>query len=191
MTQRRRHHPVLRGQRAFGWGFGRLIATAAAIGTVGIIIIMAITVANVVARRVFNSSVTSSVEISQQLLVMSAFLGFAYAQRRGAHIATRVVTARLSPWTRVGVRMFGLLATLVLSAWMTWGAYEAAKLSVEINEQIPSVVNFPAWPARVAIAIGFVLLTCELVRSIAVLAYRGRSAETTTFASEQVEVEVL
>lgn len=134
-------------------------------GMVAIILIMCVTVANVIARKVFATSVPSAVEGSEEALVVAVFLGFGAAQRTGTHVATHILTSQLHGRVRTAVRAVGVCATLVLAAWMLRGAVKEARYTISIHEQIASVVNFPTWPGRIAVAVGFSLLLAEVIRS--------------------------
>jgi TRAP-type C4-dicarboxylate transport system permease small subunit len=136
-------------------------------GAAGLVLIMLATIANVIAREAFNSGIPSAVEGSQELLVICIFLGFGTAQREGKHVATRVMTDRLAGWPKVVVRLIGLLASLVLALWLVWGTGKEAQYSVSIHEQVAGLVTFPAWPARIVVTVGCVLLTAEVISSIA------------------------
>jgi TRAP-type C4-dicarboxylate transport system permease small subunit len=140
--------------------------TSGVLGAVGLVLIMLATIANVIAREAFNGGIPSAVEGSQELLVICVFLGFGTAQREGKHVATRVLTDHLTGWPKTAVRLIGLLASFVLALWLVWGTGKEAQYSVSIHEQVAGLVTFPAWPARIVVTVGCILLAAEIISSI-------------------------
>lgn len=72
--------------------------------------------ANVIARKVFNNSLTVADEMPAYLFVLMSFMGTAIAARRGAHLGLSIVTDRVSPRTRtmINMAMYGIAALFCL-----------------------------------------------------------------------------
>lgn len=134
---------------------------AAFIGMVALLAIMCLTLANVILRAVANGSVADAVEGSQALLILSVFLGFGIAQRRNTHVATGLLTLRAPPRIATALRAIGMVATMVFGVWFAIAAVKEANYSLSSHESIGGEITFPAWPARVCVIIGVVLLVLE------------------------------
>lgn len=61
--------------------------------------------ANVIARKVFNNSLTIADEMPTYLIVLMRFMGTAIAARRKAHLGLSIITDRVSPRARLIISM--------------------------------------------------------------------------------------
>jgi TRAP-type C4-dicarboxylate transport system permease small subunit len=61
------------------------------------------------------------------------------------------------------VKSFGMMTCLLGSAWFAWGSIVRAIDATAVGEVKPGLLRFPVYPARWAIAFGFVILITEYV----------------------------
>jgi len=135
-----------------------LAIMAASCGAI-IMLLMSLDVFN---RLVTGGSIRGAFETVETLVVLMVFLGIAYAERSDAHVRVRLLTGRLPRSIGEVVRLFGNTAALSIVMWMAYATTQVAQLSVATGEFRMGLVNFPVWPARIAVAVGFWLLTLEL-----------------------------
>jgi TRAP-type C4-dicarboxylate transport system permease small subunit len=154
-----------------------LSRAGAGIATCALFLIMLTTCLDVASRNMFGKSIPGVLESGEVILVIGVFLGMAYAQRLKAHVATSLIVDRFSaPVARV-MRAAGLAVVIVyvaVAAWMTGVRAWHSFLSGEVRF---GLIEIPQWPARAAIAIGFALLTLELVRDF-IRVLRGKHDDT-------------
>lgn len=136
------------------------------LGVVAVLVILFMMVATVadVARRYFaGSPIPGVTEAGEVLMVMSVFLGIAFAESRGAHVRVTIVLEMLPPRVAAIVNSLAMLLVLVLLAWMVWVTTGRAIDAVEVNEVRFGLVKIPVWPGRIAIAVGLAVYFLEAV----------------------------
>lgn len=149
-----------------------------------ILVLALITVVDVIARASTIGSVPGALEVSEVLLVVCVFFAFGAAQASGAHVATSVVTERLSARARLTVlRIAAVLVCVMLIALVIATAQEAIT-SVARGDYRFGLIQVPLWPAKVAVVIGMVVYLVEFVRSYLVRKEIPFSDE------QQVELEI-
>jgi TRAP-type C4-dicarboxylate transport system permease small subunit len=144
------------------------LALVAAICGAFVMLLMSLDVIN---RMATGGSIRGAFEAVEMLLVLMVFLGIAYAERSGAHVRVRLMTAKMPPMVAEVTRLLGNLVALGIVAWMAYETVILAQRSVATGEFRMGLVSFPIWPGRVAVAVGLTLLTLELALTV------GRSFE--------------
>jgi TRAP-type C4-dicarboxylate transport system permease small subunit len=150
------------GATALARGAARLADAGAVVSTAAIAALVVITVVDVAGRYLFNRPLLGAVEVSEFLLVVLAFAGLAYAERRNAHIAVDFFTERLPAGLR---RVLDAFATLVGIAFWTvvgWRAWAHA-LRVRAAQEVSLSWQIPIYPFYLAIALGSAMLVLLLL----------------------------
>lgn len=151
------------GRRAIDRVSGAL-AVLGSVAAGGIAIAIAI---DVVTRGVAGGSIPGLVEFIESLLVATVFLGMADAERTSTHVRVTLVTERIrSQGTRRLVRAAGMTAGLVMAVLFAWYTGVRAYNSTLSLETRFGLLEFPLWPARIIIAVGFVALAVAMVARI-------------------------
>lgn len=132
-----------------------------------VLAIMALTLVDVVLRKVTGQGVRGVIEITEVTLVIAVFLALGSAQAGGVHISTSVLTSRLRVTSRRTVRVSAAAVALVTVAVMIMITTSAALNSFASGEYRFGLVRVPIWPARVAIVLGLVLFFIEYLRTVA------------------------
>jgi len=84
---------------------------------------MLLITADVFLRYFFGKPIKGAFEITQFMLVIIFFFGFAYTQNQKSHISVDIVTSRLSPRTYAVIGSFSYFVYFVfifLIAWQTF-----------------------------------------------------------------------
>jgi TRAP-type transport system small permease protein len=84
---------------------------------------------NVIARYVFNNSITASEELARYAFVWSSFLGAIFVLNEGGHIGVDLVVKKLPPALRKIVLVFASVCMLALSGVCVWYGYVIAESS--------------------------------------------------------------
>jgi TRAP-type C4-dicarboxylate transport system permease small subunit len=137
------------------------------------LVLMGIVVAEVILRKYFGTTLRGTIEYSEILLVFIVFGAVAHSQQVGGHVKTELLTSRLPPQPAALVRTGGLVVTAALLAWMTQATAARGWDSMQTGESRFGIQEVPVWPARLAIPVGLLFLTFEVI-FCAVDAYRGR-----------------
>ncbi|MGM7669890.1 TRAP transporter small permease [Microbacterium sp. A93] len=146
------------------------LGALASLSTIAIMI--AITV-DVVVRNLGGRSVPGLLEMSESALVATVFLGLAYAGATNAHVAVDLLTAAIRPAiARILIGISWVIGVAV-STWFLIATFQRAAQSTASNELRQGLVDWPVWPARWLIVIGFAAFLLVAVINV-VLILRGQ-----------------
>jgi len=145
----------------------------AVVSSVLVIVIVFITVASIASRAILGQPIIGVTEVSTLLLVVIAFLGFAYVQRTKGHIAVDMFVAKFPPRLRSLQSIFMNSINIFIFSLIMYFGIEMAKHSYLISER--EVGFIPVWPIRFFVPIGsfFVVLlsVVELIEGVANLVH--------------------
>ncbi|MEV0064555.1 TRAP transporter small permease [Nocardia sp. NPDC050718] len=149
-------------------------AVSAVIAGVSIVAMVLITLADVVARSLFESPLGWSVSfIEMYLLTAAAFFGIVTAYRSGAHIAVVSLFNRTPPRGQKLLMIFAYLVVLVGLCALGWAGLMATVFAVEISEgPVPgsSELPIPGWLmwsiVPVSTGLGVILVVIDLAREL-------------------------
>lgn len=147
-------------RKALDWSENALAAAAGLL----LLVMMAITAADVVLRYVFHAPLSWGFDlVTQYLLTAMFFLSFSIALRMGEHVAVDYFVGSFHP----GVRRWALaVAWLACSALVTAVAAIAAGESVHAwrqDEVVAGVIPWPVWGQKAIIAAGMAPLALRLL----------------------------
>lgn len=112
--------------------------------------------AEVIYRNISGKSIPGVLELSESALVATVFLGLAYAGVTGSHIAVDLLVDRLpAALARVLVAIAWILSAGTLM-WFTYATFTRATAAFAKGESRMGLLEWPLWPARWIIVIGFV-----------------------------------
>jgi TRAP-type C4-dicarboxylate transport system permease small subunit len=127
--------------------------------------------AQVFMRYVLNAPLVWTDELAQYLFVWVAFLGWALAARRRAHIAITMVTDRLPAPARLALQLFWLLALLGFAAVLLWNGVAITQDNLDV--QMTSM-QFGYWLVYLVVPLTALCLALYALRDIVVLLRHGR-----------------
>ena len=151
-----RRHPIARSITALN-----IWAAVAASGAAAIVMV-ALVIA-VLWRGVFNESLPGLIELVELLMIFVVYLGLAHAEHTRAHVRMTIVTSRLPPTWRRRVLIVSRLVACIGALVFVIGTGQRAIDATIAGEYRMGLMNFPIWPARLTITLGFVLLLLEQV----------------------------
>lgn len=134
----------------------RLLLAAAAV----IILLLGFLVcADIFGRAIFNSPVKGTPEMVSMSIVIICFLLAGYAVQSGSMIYTDVFSAMFGVRGRAFAQLLSAMLGILFFGIIVWGSYEPmlhAWLSGEYEGE--GALRVPAWPARVVVVIGSILV---------------------------------
>lgn len=128
-----------------------------------LLLMMLIGAFDVIGASVFNQPLPGAFEATETLMVASVFLALGLSQQRRAHISVEVVVGMMPRlWRRVSAVFSALLCALFFGmiAWFGWGIAVKSFLAGEFSS---GLLNFPIWPAKIALACGASLIALQCV----------------------------
>jgi TRAP-type C4-dicarboxylate transport system permease small subunit len=149
----------------------------ARIATVALALIAVITLCDVVARKVFNSGFTFTVEMTEMAMALIVFLGVGLVTHQRGHIVVDVVTLRLSERTRVWLGLVTNILSLGFVLLMVWRLWLQAAFITSKGDTTP-ILNFPLSPIAYLIAAGSIFLVTGMALHVLDLLDRARHPGT-------------
>lgn len=150
----------------------RLSAPLGALASLATLIVMIAIVADVIFRNVTGRSVPGLLELSESGLVAAVFLGLAYAGMTDSHVSVDLLTSHINQTVARILITAMWLASVVITAWFLISAVERAIQSVERNETRTGLINWPLWPSRWIIVIGFAAFLIVAIINVVLLLMR-------------------
>lgn len=134
-----------------------------ALAGAGTILLILSVVPDLISRSFFGVAIYGMSEAGIMLLVFIIFLALPAAQVRKEHFYIAVLDAKLPPAALPKVVAARYLVSSVVTGLFAWYSITSAWESVLRLEQSYAVIAFPVWPARIAVACSFSLLTLQLL----------------------------
>lgn len=154
-----RDGPQLAQSSAVARGFSLAANILAAVGTLWILALMGVIVADVVGRNLLDRPITGVAETAGHSVVAIVFLQLTSAVLAGrmtrADFVARIIAGR-APWLgRLLDALFALVGALVFAAiiYASWPDLSAAWTRGEFFG-VPGVFTVPTWPFRAIIVLG-------------------------------------
>ena len=150
----------------------KIVGAVAAISYVGLAAIVLLTVVDVFLAKAFKAPILGSYEITEQLLLITVFAAFAYAQRNHTHINMALVLVRLPRAVRF--ILFAIMTALSIGITCLSG-YCALMQGIKnfTTHVVSANLHFPIFPFTFLAAIamfGFaVTLLYDLILSLAAI----------------------
>ncbi|MGS4943989.1 TRAP transporter small permease [Meridianimarinicoccus sp. RP-17] len=121
---------------------------------VGVLLMATNTIANVIGRFVFQSSLFFSEELNRILIILITFAGISYAARQGRHIRMSAIYDAMPPATRKAMMVVIALVTCVFMFGLCY--FSAAYIGTQASRGrlLPSL-QIPVWWTLVWVPVGF------------------------------------
>jgi C4-dicarboxylate transporter, DctQ subunit len=120
----------------------------------GVLLMAANTVANVIGRFVFRSSIYFTEELNSVLIVLITFAGISYAARHGRHIRMSAIFDALPPPARRVMMIVISAVTAIFMFGLCWFAYGYIVTLAGQGRVLPAL-GVPVWWSYVWVPVGF------------------------------------
>lgn len=132
-----------------------------------IIYLMIFGVTDVFLRYVMNSPSLWISTTLQVAMVLLACVGGVYALNDNAFVKLDLFYANFSPKKKAVCDLITVVFTLLFLGVLVWKGYEAAKLSVMLNQHTPTSVPIPIYPLKAFFPItGLIMLLVVLKKVV-------------------------
>lgn len=133
---------------------------------------------NAVSRYLFGLSSNAMLEIQWYMFALIFLFGAGYTLRHDGHVRIDVLYGRFSRRTQAVIDIVGtLLFLLPVSLVILWLSLPMVVESIRIHEVSPDAGGLLRWPIKLAIPVGFALLSLqgisEIIKRIAFLRGAG------------------
>jgi TRAP-type transport system small permease protein len=135
----------------------------------GVVVMLALTFADIIGVKIFNSPVPGSIEIVALLGVVITAFGMAYTQSQHANIRVEFFVQHLPKRIQAGVSAFSLLLSIILFALLSWQSFKYG-YSLQQSGEVSMTARIPTYlfvyaMAFCCIPLCFVLIV-EFLKSI-------------------------
>ena len=142
-----------------------------------VLIVVLISAANAIVRKLFNYSSNAYLEIQWYLFSVIFLFGAGYTLLRNEHVRIDIISGRLSARAQNWIDVVGIVLFLwpmsLIIMWLSWPLFVD---SFARNEVSTNAGGLAIWPARLMVPIGFALLimqsVSELIKRLAFLSGR-------------------
>ena len=121
-----------------------------------IMIVLSVTT-DVLVRSIVGSSVTGIFELNE-LLMVGGFLVLSYTQKQRGHVTVELILIRLRGKAHYFTELSSMLLTLVICVIFLWQSIVQLQLAISMNFISEGLIQYPQWPARLCVSIGFLFL---------------------------------
>jgi TRAP-type C4-dicarboxylate transport system permease small subunit len=134
------------------------------IAAVALLIVMLTMTADAVFRKI-SGSIPGAYNTSVALLALIMFLPQGYAQIRKSHVSIDLITSHFPLKAQAVMGIIAALLGIFIFGLITWGSIQKAWQSTLIREVWIGVYDYPAWPFRWFVPLGFGMFTIQLVQT--------------------------
>lgn len=146
-------------------GLLRLEKMAATVAGVGVLAMMLLGGLDVLTTNAFQLPIPGAYEIIETLMVASIFLALALSQAQGRQIRVELITDRMPIRIRDLIQAFADVCSLIVYALIAWYGAKSAWASTLMGEVSSGAVQFPQWPAKIALMLGAILMVLQCLFS--------------------------
>lgn len=136
----------------------------ASILSAAILGIAVLTIANVVTRTLFGTSIALAEEVSQFLIIVVTFVGLSYAASLGRHIRMTALSDQLSSRGRMRLANFVQATTALLMFVLCGYACTYVHAVYRLGGVYP-VTRIPYYVVYLVVPLGFLLAGCQFALS--------------------------
>jgi TRAP-type C4-dicarboxylate transport system permease small subunit len=116
-------------------------------------------------RYFFNEPQVFVDELASFLEVLVIFGGAAYTFRGGGHVRVDLLTSRLAPARRAGLRVFTLFLGVVFLSIVLWVTTQSAITAYQYG-RVSAVMLYPLWMPMAVIPAGLALMAVAMLMTL-------------------------
>ncbi|MEC9491618.1 TRAP transporter small permease subunit [Flexistipes sp.] len=160
-------------------GFVRKVSDFGAfLSSVFMILITLLIGLEVLLRSVFDTTTHISTEYSTYFFIALVSLGLAYTMKENGHIRITLLTGRLKGKAKMIQEIFTTVLALIISLFLLYFSVLMTYETYSLGMQADTVSETPLYISQLAIPVGVLLLTFQLIGRILRIIYDFRSTDT-------------
>lgn len=136
------------------------------VGFLLILYLMIFGVSDVFLRYVMNSPSLWISTTLQIAMVLLACVGGVYSLNGNAFVKLDLFYANFSPKKKAVCDLITVIYTILFLGVLVWKGYDAAKLSIMLNQHTPTSVAFPIYPLKVFFPITGVIMLLVVIKKV-------------------------
>jgi TRAP-type C4-dicarboxylate transport system permease small subunit len=132
------------------------------VASVVLFLMMLLTMADVILRKLYSKSIMGTVELTEFMLVILIFFALAHAEVLNKHVRIDLVMGRFSGRTQGIVDMVTQGICFALSLMMTWSALDYTHM-MRASGEVSQDLWMPVFPFIYVMAFGLFILSLALL----------------------------
>ena len=140
----------------------RIVEVVGLVAVVFLFIMMALTVADVFLRTVFNSPILGTTEFTQVLMVCVGYLGLGWCALTGGHVQVDIMVSKYSPRVNAAMDYFNYACVAVTSAILCYATFMQGLHTYRLGTGYDRI-NLPRYPFNFLISFSFLVLFVALI----------------------------
>ena len=132
------------------------------IGGVFVFLLMWLTMAEVLGRRLLNMPVPGAIDYIENGMAAFAFMGAAYCQRLSGHVRMDLLVTNLKCRILWLVEALAILIAAVYIAMIVYASAQDAWRSYDLGDQTMDI-HLPVWPSKLLVPLSMALLEIRLL----------------------------
>ena len=128
-----------------------------------LVLLLVLVFHEVVARYLFNSPTLYSVELSEYLLIMLAFIAAGWVMQEDRHVRMQSFVHLLPERVRHLIACLTSFIVLLFCSVLVWYGFKAAYIAWHGQYHSSSLLNMPMWIPYLVIPLGSLLLALQVI----------------------------
>lgn len=149
--------------------FGKIVVGISYIGMLSCLVIVIMTTIDVILRKISNTSILGSNEITEMLMVVMMAFGIPALQVVGGHVQVDLLVNKIPGRGKCFYKSFILLIEIGLLGLMAFGTFQKI-ISLITRKTTTAVILIPQMPFAIFLCLGL-LLFCILLLMDAIIAF--------------------
>ena len=131
-----------------------------------LVFMMILATVDIITTKFFSRPIPSASEFIEDFNIPLVFMGMAYVQLHGGHVAGALFENRFSKGVSKAIKVGGCVLGVIVSGFVSWRAVPLFLHWLESGIFKSGAIPFPMWPFALVTVIGFALLAMAFILSI-------------------------
>lgn len=129
------------------------------VAVLSLFIMMCLTTTDAIGRYFFSRPITGAYELTEKyFMLITIFLGIAYAYRGGAFIRVGILMDRMPMKVKVPINYIGQIFSIVYGVLLVIASIQQLVRTLRHGTTLASLSFIPLWPGIIVIPIGLMLM---------------------------------
>lgn len=142
---------------------GALVSTAGYLALAGVVVLAALTTADIVTRTFQGHSIPGATEYVEIVLCAAVLLGMARAERSVVHVRTQVLVGRLPTRIALVLQTVGSVIVIGFLLWAVMATIDSGLSSFEIRESRFGLTSVPVWPVKLMVPLCLAIFALQVL----------------------------
>lgn len=144
-------------------GFERLSRLGVIVAEIGLVLLLLLVFHEVIVRYLLDKPTLYSVEISEYLLLLVAFMAAGWVLQEDKHVSMQTFVNLMPAKVKQGLALLTSIIVLLFCVVLIWEGMKASVLAYKGGYHSSSLLNVPMWIPYAIIPIGSLLLALQML----------------------------